>query len=150
MSLIKHKVWLSAALLGAAAVLLPSCDDDEEESSYKTFSEMERSGPIAAWVPVWVPRNASDIHERHDLGSNSFILVFKCDAKSIVSALPPELKPAAPGKMAEPAGLDAKWFPDGILSKGYKYYFSEEGSMGNGKSYLAIADAEGLVFFWRQ
>lgn len=68
---------ISRLKLLATSLLLAACTNDVVETSYVSRAEAESSGAIArGWVPDWIPVNAEDIREVHDIDTNESALVF--------------------------------------------------------------------------
>ena len=59
--------------------LLSACDDGLRlYETYENFHQAEADGAVTrGWVPEWMPRDAKNIHEYHDLDTNSQSMSFE-------------------------------------------------------------------------
>ncbi len=98
-------------LVGMTAVaVLIACSGDVRDAAFTTYQEALASGAMEqGWVPVWVPREATEIREVHNIDTNESALSF---------VLPPgnQWTPPAPcqraegGEFPEPA-FSRAWLP---------------------------------------
>jgi hypothetical protein len=69
--------------LAALAVTVASCSDTYE-TTYANYAEAENDGAVArGWIPDFVPRNAHDIQELHNVDTNQQTLTFFIEPKEI-------------------------------------------------------------------
>jgi hypothetical protein len=91
-------------LIGTTAVVgFIACSGDVRDAAFTSYEEALASGAVEqGWVPTWVPRQATEIREVHNIDTNERALSF---------VLPPGLQwtPPAPcrqadgGEFSEPA-----------------------------------------------
>ncbi|TFI58408.1 hypothetical protein E2493_09735 [Sphingomonas parva] len=87
-----------------------ACSDQKEER-YATWAEANRAGAVErGWLPPFVPKNARDLHDTHDLDTNEQKLTFTVPPE----AVRPMLDSIAPrsvleGKLAAKALDEAGW-----------------------------------------
>ena len=78
-------------LVAALSLSIAACSEQVEES-YSTWAEADRSGAVArGWIPPFIPTNARDIRDSHDLDSNRQTLRFVArlvDVAVMIDGLP--------------------------------------------------------------
>jgi len=68
---------LRTLVLLLAVLLASSCTVDVVDSSYASMSDAVMGGAVQrGWVPGWIPPDAKDLQEVHDLDSNQSALAF--------------------------------------------------------------------------
>ena len=98
-------------LFAASLVLLLVACREEKEERYATWAEAKRAGAIdRGWLPPFVPTNARDINDSHNLDTNEQKLSFTVPAE----AVGPMLKTITPhnelrGELAATALDEAGW-----------------------------------------
>ncbi|CAM4359014.1 hypothetical protein NORO109296_26005 [Nocardiopsis rhodophaea] len=98
----------------AVAALLTSCAAETQEAHYDDLDEARAEGAVdQGWVPEWVPEEARNIQEKHDLDSNAQLLTF-----TVASRTTPETCEELTVDPERPR-LSADWFPrrPGSLTK---------------------------------
>lgn len=89
---------------------LVGCSYDRMDAYYEHASAARADGAMTrGFVPGWLPGEAIDIYERHDLDTNDSILRFKLLTGTNPQP-PPECMPIPP-QMTSPARLGASWWP---------------------------------------
>ena len=91
------------------------------DSAYDTLEEADKAGMIGkGWVPAWVPRDATNLREVHDLDSNTSQLSFFMPPGTGLN-LPPHCRPVAHAQTA-PAAFNRLWWPgDRVLARSYRF-----------------------------
>jgi len=57
--------------VGVLVLLCSGCLFDEKYMTYDTIEEAKTDGAFErGWLPLWIPKNASNIHEYHNLDTN--------------------------------------------------------------------------------
>lgn len=71
--------WSVAALVTLMALLLSWCEYPENSKSYfATYEEAKNSGLMdRGWIPTYIPRSSNEIHESHNLDTNTVHMSFK-------------------------------------------------------------------------
>ena len=128
-------------------LLFCGCDnlDLEKDAAYQDMRAAIANGAVArGWIPSWVPTNATNLREAHDLDTNESLLLFHVPASSQI-ALPESCKPAAAESIATP-NLERDWWPlDETSRKTYRLY---QCSQGDPNEFVAVTSA-GVVLHWR-
>lgn len=72
---------LSVILPYMVFALLGCMDSDRPEVKYKTYDAAREAGAIrtGSFIPAFLPVNAVDIHEKHDLDTNTVWMAFTID-----------------------------------------------------------------------
>lgn len=98
------------------------------------------------WIPDWVPHEATDLREVHDLDSNTSALAFT-KPPAIPLQLPADCQ-ATTFNDSDPVAFNRHWLPgDATLSASYRVFRCAPES---GKSlFVAINRTEDRVLFWR-
>jgi len=106
------KCWRFAVWVTIAAVLC-GCTDDVVDASYSTQAEAEKAGAVEhGWVPAWVPPEARQLREVHDLDTNESALSFTLPAGAKWRP-PVPCRAADAGEFSEPA-FTRSWIPKTI------------------------------------
>lgn len=133
-------------LLFALCLILTSCDL-VMDSSYATKQEAVDAEMIAkGWIPAWVPEEATDLREVHDLDSNVSALAFsKPRSKQLL--LPSGCRPVNHSAV-QPAMFNRSWWPsEAALKRAYTFSRCEPEF---GKSiFVATSSTGNRVLFWR-
>ncbi len=70
-------IRLSKLLLGVAIYLLAACSENSSEE-YDNWHAVNESGSIKrGWIPSWLPREGTNIKERHNIDTNALALSFE-------------------------------------------------------------------------
>jgi hypothetical protein len=103
---------LQLAVVVSALLGLAACSETFD-STYATFSEAQREGAtIRGWVPAWLPPNATNIREVHDIDTNRFMLGFTV-AKRPKVTLPNDCVRIGPRAAAKPP-FRRQWWPSDV------------------------------------
>ena len=119
------------ALLASA---MTSCVDTRLDASYRTMADAIADGAVTrGWIPEWLPANATDLDEVHDLDSNESALSFSVPANTKL-ALPVECEPVQAGETL-PTRFDRNWWPtEAELKRSYSFHRCPTGFVGLHKS----------------
>lgn len=117
------------------------------DSSFDTLCEALDADMVnKGWIPDWVPHEATDLREVHDLDSNTSALAFT-KPPAIPLQLPADCQ-ATTFNDSDPVAFNRHWLPgDATLSASYRVFRCAPES---GKSlFVAINRTEDRVLFWR-
>lgn len=117
------------------------------DSSFDTLQEAIDSDRVnKGWIPGWAPHEATDLHEVHDLDSNTSALAFT-KPRVVLLKLPADCQ-ATPSGDSDPVAFDRYWWPgEGTLNGSYKVFRC---TPEFGKSvFVAVSRNEDRVLFWR-
>jgi hypothetical protein len=148
--------WLRGGLITAASatsVLLFTCAQQREER-YATYNDAVEQGAVRrGWIPAYVPRNATNIAEVHDLDTNGQLLRFQAPPEGL-TAMAARLTPVLsrdvppPPRYLSPPGA-GRWRRDlgsGTLPEGLTAYRVH---LDSGSAHCIALDMHGLtVFAW--
>lgn len=132
--------------LFALCLILTSCDL-VMDSSYATKQEAVDAEMIAkGWIPAWVPQEATDLREVHDLDSNVSALAFsKPRSKQLL--LPSGCRPVN-HSATQPALFNRSWWPsDAALKRAYTFFRCEPEF--DKSVFVATSRTGDHVLFWR-
>ncbi|WP_223482599.1 MULTISPECIES: hypothetical protein [Stenotrophomonas] len=117
------------------------------DSSYATKQEAVDAEMIAkGWIPAWVPEEATDLREVHDLDSNVSALAFsKPRSKQLL--LPPGCRPVN-HSATQPALFNRSWWPSETALKRSYIFFRCEPEFGK-SIFVATSGTGDHVLFWR-
>ena len=139
-----HLIALTAATFAAAA-----CTDDILDASYQDQPAAVAAGAVErGWIPSWVPPDATQLREVHNVDTNQSALFFRLPPGSAWQP-PQECAPAVGGQFSEPA-FSRPWIPD--LEQGYDLFACpSERTAAHSQLYagLAISRDKKHVFHWR-
>ncbi len=133
-------------LLFALSLILTSCDL-VMDSSYATKQEAVDAEMIAkGWIPAWVPQEATDLREVHDLDSNVSALAFsKSRSKQLL--LPSGCRPVNHSAV-QPALFNRSWWPsESALKRSYSFFRCEHEV--DRSVFVATSRTGDHVLFWR-
>lgn len=83
--------WVIIKVFGVVCIILGglgyACHRLENTRSYfETYEDMKAAGMIdAGWIPDYIPRTATEIHETHDIDTNIVKMKFKYEASDTKS-----------------------------------------------------------------
>jgi len=144
-----ESIWRRVALV-ALASLTCSCTDDVLDASYATQAEAVKAGAIAqGWAPSWIPPQAFNLYEVHDVDSNESALAFRLPTKLAWRPPAASCRNANAGEFYEPR-FDRDWIPESLDN--YDFYSCQEGSQRVGVpliSALAVSKDGRHVLHWR-
>ncbi|HEL3158640.1 TPA: hypothetical protein UMF67_004811 [Stenotrophomonas maltophilia] len=117
------------------------------DSSFDTLCEALDADMVnKGWIPDWVPHEATDLREVHDLDSNTSALAFT-KPPAIPLQLPADCQTTTFNDR-DPVAFNRHWWPgDATLIASYRVFRCAPES---GKSvFVAINRTEDRVLFWR-
>ncbi|WP_350259317.1 hypothetical protein [Stenotrophomonas riyadhensis] len=117
------------------------------DSSFDTLQQAIDADMVnKGWIPDWVPHEATNLREVHDLDSNTSALAFT-KPRVVLLKLPADCQATASGD-SDPVAFDRYWWPgNATLSASYRVFRCAPES---GKSvFVAINRTEDHVLFWR-
>jgi hypothetical protein len=136
-------------ILTTLVVLVCSCTDDVLDAAYATRTEAAAAGAIErGWIPSWIPPEASELHEVHDVDTNESALAFRLPAK-IAWRPPASCVAAEAGQFYEP-GFNRTWIPETLND--YQLYSCPDHRNSDGVpllSALAVRKDGQHVLHWR-
>lgn len=134
--------------LTALVALVCSCTQDVLDVAYATRTEAAAAGAIErGWIPSWIPSEASDLHEVHNIDTNESALAFRLPAGRAWRP-PAPCRTADAGEFHEP-GFNRKWMPDTFND--YQFYSCPESNSGGVSliSALAVSRDGQYALHWR-
>ncbi|ARZ74875.1 hypothetical protein CCR98_12045 [Stenotrophomonas sp. WZN-1] len=117
------------------------------DSSFHTMQEAIDADMVnKGWIPDWVPHEATDLREVHDLDSNTSALAFT-KPPAIPLQLPADCQ-ATTFTNSDPVAFDRSWWPgEETLNGSYRV---SRCAPESGKSvFVAVSRNEDRVLFWR-
>ena len=130
------------------AALLIGCTNDTLDASYDSMTDAIASGAVAkGWIPQWLPPEASDLKEVHNLDSNSSALAFEIP-RGQVWALPDHCRSVKLSDTA-PSKFSRQWWPSPkeISSSFYLYQCKADASPDF--TFAAVHKSGRLGLHWR-
>ncbi len=127
--------------LAACVLQLVACVETLD-ASYTSFAEAQGKGSVAAgWVPAWLPPEASDIREVHNIDTNLFMLSFALP-KGTQLSLPAGCVQVSPQMLKKPP-FSRSWWPGDVPANGLSthrhvffacqgYFVAHSASLGEG------------------
>jgi hypothetical protein len=101
---------LKNMLTFAACLAMSGCFLETMDASYATGNEVIRGGYLEkGWIPRWLPSDATDIRETHNIDSNVSELSFLIPGRSSV-VLPEDCRPVEYAHTVE-AYIRRRWWP---------------------------------------
>lgn len=129
-----------------AVALLPGCWWEQMEESYASFAAAEDAGAVKrGWIPEWLPRNSTDLKEKHDLDTNGSILRF-----SFAEAgkwIPPSACTPIPSAQTRSPRVKASWWPSDVPAS--SLVTPRHAFFQCGQEFLALDTARSEGYFWR-
>jgi len=138
---------LRRLILIFAVLTASSCTDDVLEASYPSMPEAVAEGAVErGWIPAWIPAEATDLQEVHNVDSNQSALSFTAPA---AWHPPAQCRPDASGEPPGPA-FNRQWLPSPeILVKTYDLYSCSPGHSGTMLETVAVRRDTRHVVHWR-
>lgn len=135
-------------ILFALCLILTSCDLDlVMDSSFATKQEAVDAEMIAkGWIPAWVPEEATDLREVHDLDSNVSALAFT--TPRIKQMLLPSGCRPVDHSATRPAPFNRSWWPSESALKRSYTFFSCEPEFDK-SVFVATSSTGNRVLYWR-
>ncbi|MEG0183099.1 MAG: hypothetical protein RR704_06555 [Stenotrophomonas sp.] len=134
------------AIIFALTAMITSCDL-VMDSAFATKQEAVEAEMIAkGWIPVWVPDEATDLREVHDLDTNLSALAFRKPGSSQL-VLPPGCRPVD-HSATRPAVFNRTWWPsEAALERSYSFFRCA--TELNRAVFVATSRTGDHVLFWR-
>lgn len=137
------KIPLAALLLLVAA----GCFLETMDASFATAAEARAAGYVAkGWIPPWLPGDATDVREVHDLDTNVSELSFAIPARDSLE-LPPECKPVEYSGTVR-AYIRRHWWP-GETELQQSYVFFRCPADAADYVFVSVSKAGTRVLHWR-
>lgn len=140
----------SVLIIAVAAFTITACGEDVE-SHYRTYAELELAGEgPRSWMPSWLPRSATDIHDWHNLDTNATRIAF-----SVPRATPALLTDCRPTTRTRKFRGFSDWWPDERTFATLQHFECEERTaFADGHVEVRVAGAAidmraKRVYFWR-
>ena len=131
-------------------VLVCSCADSALDTSYATRAEAEAAVALHPNLfPTWLPPEAFELHEVHDIESGESALFFRLPATLAWQPSAAMCQHADAGQFYEPA-FDREWIPDSLDR--YDFYSCPDRTVEDGSpllTALAISENGQHVLYWR-
>lgn len=110
------------SLIVAACALVSGCFWETTDASYSTAKEVIDNGHLEkGWIPRWLPSDATNLQETHNIDSNASELSFSIPGRGSL-ALPESCTPAD-FKNTVPASIQRHWWPsEQQLRESYDFY----------------------------
>ena len=137
----------SVLVLSALGTLLLGCVDTLYDVSFATAREARDAGYVdKGWIPSWLPENATDIREAHDVDTRISVLAFSLpDARTL--ALPDTCHPVE-HERTFPAPLQRAWWPD-QESLRTSYVFFRCAADATQYRFVGVNARQARVLHWR-
>ena len=142
-------IWRRMALVALTA-LTCSCTEDVLEARYPTQADAVAAGTTErGWVPSWVPPQAYNLYEVHNVDSSESALAFRLPAGLPWRPAAASCRTANAGEFYEP-GFDRDWIPRSLDNYDF-YSCPERNSIGVVPllSALAVSKDGQHVLHWR-
>jgi hypothetical protein len=98
------------SLIAIACLLASGCFWETTDASYSTAKEVIDSGFLEkGWIPRWLPPDATDLRETHNIDSNVSELSFSIPSRASLE-LPASCTPATFNDTV-PAYIQRRWWP---------------------------------------
>jgi len=141
------RTWSPTAFILLAT--LAGCDPLElVETSYPDRAAAASGGSVSrGWIPGWLPADASDIREIHNLDTNQSALAF--DTPRDLSWAPPAECRTIEASVVVHSRYRQEWWPSlDELRRAYSFYECP-GAEPYGYTYVGIRGDGGRVVHWR-
>jgi hypothetical protein len=136
-------------LLLISMLSIMGCNEDVE-AHYRTYSDLENAGVgPRSWMPHWLPRTAVDIHDLHNLDTNSTLISF-----SVPEATPALLRACRPVTAGRNPGRAPWWPTDQAFATLQHFECEERTTFGDGRVETRVTGAaidrrSKRIYFWR-
>jgi len=127
--------------------LAPGCFWDTIDDSYATAQEVVDSGSLdRGWIPRWLPEDASQIQETHNLDLNMSELSFLIPERDSLE-LPAGCAPASYENVV-PAYIKRRWWPsEQELHESYAFFRCPSDTAND--TFIGIRNDGQRVLHWR-
>jgi hypothetical protein len=134
--------------LAVAGILITGCSSDEQDTHYISLTAAQMAGAVhQGWIPEWLPKNAHNLKEKHDLDTNRSILRFNFPEsdKWVPSSSCLRIHPSE----VRGPGMTAPWWPKDVPSPNaatprHTYY-----ACSGASEFLAVDFPRGEALYWR-
>jgi len=135
-------------LVAVSCLWLSACAWETLDSSYAKAQDAIDAGMVRkGWIPAWIPAEATDLREVHNLDSNVSELSFAMPRASRIR-LSPDCK-SIPYSETEPAWIGRAWWPDeDALQRSY-VFFECRADVAHHSRFVAISKGGDRVLHWR-
>ena len=131
-----------------AIVLVTGCTDDILDASYANRAEVEADEAIGrGWVPEWLPAEARQIREVHNVDTNESALAFQLPGGS--NWRPPSPCTPAEGANFRQPRFNREWIPELNSRAVYFRCPSEEDTRMSTVEAVAVLPGGEQVLHWR-
>ena len=134
--------------LAVVGILITGCSSEDQETHFITFAAARMAGAVhRGWIPEWLPENAHNLKEKHDLDTKRSIFRFSfpesdkwVPSSSCLRIHPSELRGSS---------MTTSWWPKDAPSpnaamSGHTYY-----ACAGAREFLAVDFARGEALYWR-
>ena len=138
----------AALLLSAGSALAAGCSSPEQETSYKTLSAARTAGALQnGWIPAWLPADAYNLKEKHELDASRSIVRFNFPAAE--KWAPPHDCSQVPPAQVSGARMAAAWWPSDVPAPAAGTPHHSYFACGGKGEFLAVDYPVGEGFYWR-
>ena len=123
-----------------------SCSE-RREVFFANGDAARRSGTVErGWFPDWLPNDARDIREVHDVDTNQVLAAFRIDTDA--SRILPPACAQTPRETLEPVPFSVAWWPNDVppsslVTHRHVYYRCKD------DAYVAVSTSDGQFYYWR-
>jgi len=138
----------AALVLSAGCALAAGCSSGQQETSYKTLTAAQSAGAVySGWIPPWLPADAYNLKEKHDVDTTRSIVRFNFPAAE-KWAVPGNCSQVPPSRVPGP-GMAATWWPSdvpapAVVTSRHSYF-----TCAGASEFLAVDYPGGEGFYWR-
>lgn len=134
------------ALLIAAVSLSGLGCQERVESQYATAAAARAAGAVErGWLPTWLPPDAREIREVHDIDTNVVFATFR-QAGALPGTVPDACKPIAWAHVPLPDARPA-WWPAALPPR--QTGATSALAYQCGLAFMAISGDSTIVYYWR-
>lgn len=145
--LVYVRLSASAFTLVAISTLLAGCLDTLSDAHFATAEEARDAGYVhSGWIPPWLPDDATDIHEAHDVDTNISMLAFALPDPDALT-LPDTCRPIEYAQLFDPP-LERSWWPD-EESLRTSYAFFRCSAEHTTYRFVGVSARQARVLHWR-
>jgi len=139
---------LSTAMLALGIAITANSCNERPEVSYPDRTAAEAAGAVSrGWIPEWIPKSARQIHEMHDVDTNTSILAFRFDGNEAIDLT--RVCEQVSRKELPAVPLRASWWPNDVPPSDLATHRHVYYSCDSGEAYLAISTQQGEAYYWR-
>lgn len=129
------------------ATIVPALSGCTEtiDTTYATLEEAQSKGAIASgWIPAWLPTNATNIREVHNIDTNYFMLGFSL-AKDTKVQLPIDCTNVGPRTPSKPP-FQRDWWPADVPANALATH--RHSFFKCGRYFVAYSNTQAEAFVW--